>query len=87
MQIRKCCVCDAEATYEHLGNLYCEPHIAEVTPRTEVYSRIVGYLRPIDSWSDHKKHEFYHGRKTYQVAKMLPKERLERPDVGGSGTP
>jgi len=24
----------------------------------EVYSRIVGYLRPVQSWAAHKKHEF-----------------------------
>ncbi len=26
--------------------------------RTEVYSRVVGYLRPIEQWNDGKKSEF-----------------------------
>lgn len=27
--------------------------------RCEVYSRVVGYLRPVDAWNDSKKAEFY----------------------------
>ena len=26
--------------------------------KTEVYSRVVGYLRPVQSWNDGKKEEF-----------------------------
>jgi anaerobic ribonucleoside-triphosphate reductase len=33
---------------------------------TEVYSRVVGYLRPVNSWNDAKKNEF-NQRKTYKV--------------------
>ena len=32
----------------------------------EVYSRIVGYLRPLQSWSKHKQLEFSE-RKTYVI--------------------
>lgn len=32
----------------------------------EVYSRIVGYLRPVDSWNQAKQTEFEE-RKTYEV--------------------
>jgi ribonucleoside-triphosphate reductase len=35
--------------------------------RTEVYSRVVGYIRPIQQWNAGKQHEF-HQRKTYRVA-------------------
>jgi hypothetical protein len=35
----------------------------------EVYSRIVGYLRPVDNWNKGKKQEFK-DRKTYGVFKV-----------------
>ncbi|MDD5501348.1 MAG: anaerobic ribonucleoside-triphosphate reductase, partial [Candidatus Omnitrophica bacterium] len=34
---------------------------------SEVYSRIVGYLRPVNQWNNGKKEEF-HLRKTYKAA-------------------
>ncbi len=34
--------------------------------RCEVYSRVVGYLRPVDQWNDGKQSEFKE-RKTYKV--------------------
>ena len=44
--------------------------IEQDTPRlvvpTEVYSRIVGYLRPLQSWAKHKQLEFK-DRQTYKV--------------------
>ena len=33
----------------------------------EVYSRVCGYLRPVNNWNDAKKSEFY-DRKNYKVA-------------------
>jgi hypothetical protein len=33
---------------------------------TEVYSRVVGYLRPVNSWNQAKKNEF-HDRKMYKA--------------------
>ncbi|MDD4900534.1 MAG: anaerobic ribonucleoside-triphosphate reductase [Patescibacteria group bacterium] len=38
------------------------------TKRTacEVYSRVVGYLRPVQQWNDGKQAEYYN-RKTYKV--------------------
>lgn len=38
------------------------------TKRTacEVYSRVVGYLRPVGQWNDGKQAE-YHNRKTFKV--------------------
>jgi len=35
---------------------------------TEVYSRIVGYFRPVANWNKGKQQEFA-DRKTYEVAK------------------
>ncbi len=34
--------------------------------KCEVYSRVVGYLRPVDQWNEGKQAEFSQ-RKTYQV--------------------
>lgn len=34
--------------------------------KTEVYSRIVGYYRPVQQWNKGKKAEFFR-RKTYKV--------------------
>ena len=38
------------------------------TKRTacEVYSRVVGYLRPVQQWNDGKQAEYYN-RKTYKT--------------------
>lgn len=36
--------------------------------KTEVYSRVVGYLRPVQSWNKGKKEE-YKARKTFDVCK------------------
>lgn len=35
-----------------------EPSQIEVRVPCEVYSRIVGYLRPVQNWNDGKKQEF-----------------------------
>ena len=37
-----------------------------VKVKTEVYSRIVGYIRPLSSWHDSKRQEF-HDRRTFTV--------------------
>lgn len=34
--------------------------------KCEIYSRVVGYLRPVDQWNEGKQAEFLQ-RKTYQV--------------------
>ena len=38
---------------------------AEKRMRAEIYSRPVGFLRPIENWNDAKQAEF-HDRKTYK---------------------
>lgn len=39
--------------------------------RCEVYSRVVGYLRPVDQWNEGKQAEFAE-RKEYVVESSLP---------------
>lgn len=36
--------------------------------KTEVYSRVVGFFRPVQQWNNGKKEEFYE-RETYTVSK------------------
>lgn len=38
----------------------------EKRTRCEVYSRVVGYLRPVDQWNEGKQAEFEE-RRTYKV--------------------
>jgi len=42
--------------------------------RCEVYSRVVGYLRPVESWNVAKKLEFEE-RKTYRYETALREEK------------
>ena len=53
-----------------------DPEVAqadtEVRIPCEVYSRIVGYLRPVQNWHQGKQQEFRE-RKTFQVTKQLPR--------------
>ena len=44
-----------------------EHHCPNCSQETEVYSRVVGYLRPIKQWNLGKQAE-YSGRKAFQVA-------------------
>lgn len=44
----------------------------EVRIPCEVYSRIVGYLRPVQNWHQGKQQEFRE-RKTFQVTKQSPR--------------
>jgi hypothetical protein len=47
-----------------------ERQISEVKGEpTEVYSRIVGYFRPVANWNDGKQEE-YKNRKTYNVGEV-----------------
>lgn len=39
----------------------------------EVYSRIVGYLRPVQNWHEGKRQEFRE-RKTYRVPEVIARE-------------
>jgi anaerobic ribonucleoside-triphosphate reductase len=44
----------------------------ECGKKTEVYSRVVGYLRPVHNWNAGKKEEF-RLRKTFSEGKALAK--------------
>ncbi|MBI4101632.1 MAG: ribonucleoside triphosphate reductase [Candidatus Nealsonbacteria bacterium] len=61
------------------GEHFLCPHCAIKQP-CEVYSRIVGYLRPIQQWNDGKKEEFKWRReyRSFQETKLtaLPREKL-----------
>jgi len=53
---------------EEHGYLTGEAHVCpRCGKKTEVYSRVVGYIRPIQQWNEGKQHEFSQ-RKTYRVA-------------------
>lgn len=52
---------------------------------TEVYSRIVGYMRPVNQWNDGKKQEFYDrklfARQKFEEEKSVPFVELEKIEV------
>lgn len=41
--------------------------------KTEIFSRVVGYYRPINQWNEAKQSE-YRDRKAYSLTKALEKE-------------
>ena len=47
------------------GEVYTCPHCGE---KTEVYSRITGYYRPVQNWNDGKSQEF-RDRKVYDIGR------------------
>ena len=60
------------------GEQYACPHCGA---KTEVYSRITGYYRPVQNWNDGKAQE-YKERKVYDIANSKFKERtFETPEV------
>lgn len=60
------------------GEVYTCPHCGE---KTEVYSRITGYYRPVQNWNDGKCQEFKE-RKVYDIGKSrLTHERAEEQPI------
>ncbi len=53
------------------GEVYTCPHCGE---KTEVYSRITGYYRPVQNWNDGKSQEFK-DRKTYDIGASRSKKK------------
>ncbi|MCC8050343.1 MAG: ribonucleoside triphosphate reductase [Clostridiales bacterium] len=53
------------------GEVYTCPHCGE---KTEVYSRITGYYRPVQNWNDGKSQEFK-DRKTYDIGASRLKKK------------
>ena len=74
----KCKYCKGEASKveTHANMKYWVCHVCEKTLGrvTEVYSRIVGYLRPVDQWNKGKQAEFK-ARKTFNTNKHLTKDK------------
>jgi len=59
-----------------------QPRCSQCQQETEVYSRVVGYLRPIKQWNDGKQAEFAL-RKTYRVSSLPSQDdvtAVSRPD-------
>ena len=48
--------------------------------KTEIYSRITGYYRPVANWNDGKSQE-YKERKTYDISKSQLNKKAEKPEV------
>ncbi len=59
------------------GEQYTCPHCGS---KTEVYSRITGYYRPVQNWNDGKSQEFK-DRKVYEPMGSMEKRFNEAPDV------
>jgi anaerobic ribonucleoside-triphosphate reductase len=67
------------------GVIYWVCHTCKLTlgRACEVYSRVVGYLRPTDGWNRGKKEEFKM-RKTYKVPEGMTHEEKEPAKVQGT---
>ena len=57
------------------GEKYVCPHCGE---KTEVYSRITGYYRPVQNWNDGKSQE-YKERKLYDIKGSMAKRNFDAP--------
>ena len=56
-----------QASEHDINTCTCETEQAPCCNKeTQVFSRVVGYIRPIDHWNEAKKEEFEH-RKTYKI--------------------
>jgi len=60
-----CMVC--EHKYKELIDKKVCGKCNQVIWKTEVYSRVVGYIRPVSNWNDSKQAEF-HDRKLFEGA-------------------
>jgi len=63
-----------------VGEQFECPHCHQ---RTEIYSRITGYYRPIQNWNDGKIEEFY-ARKEYEPKNSKLTHGVDRPDEDAS---
>jgi hypothetical protein len=55
-----------------------------VRTKTEVWSRSVGYLRPVEQWNDGKQQEF-HDRLVYNVGSINETLAINHQDEGLGG--
>jgi ribonucleoside-triphosphate reductase len=54
--------------------------MTKCTEKTEVYSRIVGYYRPVQQWNVGKREE-YNGRTVYAMPDIAEIETTDVPDI------
>ena len=72
------------ATHGYIaGEVATCPHCGA---KTEVYSRITGYYRPVANWNDGKSQEYIE-RKTYDISKSVMKEKQVECDGNGCSIP
>ncbi len=72
------------ATHGYIaGEVETCPHCGA---KTEIYSRITGYYRPVANWNDGKSQE-YKERKTYDISKSVMKEKQVECDGNGCSLP
>ena len=45
----------------------------------EVYSRVVGYFRPVSNWNDGKKQEFFDRKEFCETSSLRTEVKLETP--------
>ncbi len=64
------------------GEKFICPHCGE---KTEVYSRITGYYRPVQNWNDGKAEE-YKNRKLYDIASSMERRGFAAASVGTTPT-
>ncbi|MCD8104457.1 MAG: ribonucleoside triphosphate reductase [Lachnospiraceae bacterium] len=64
------------------GEVYVCPHCGQ---KTEVYSRITGYYRPVQNWNDGKAQEFK-DRKTYDISASRMKKKTNVEDEKAAGS-
>jgi anaerobic ribonucleoside-triphosphate reductase len=54
-----------------------ETHCPKCGKKTEIYSRVVGYLRPVEQWNEGKQAEF-ELRKNYSIDKSIDKQAIDK---------
>lgn len=64
-----------ENDMEFTGEELCAENTASKVP-CEIYSRVVGYLRPVQNWNEGKKQEFA-DRKSFAVTPVLGQAATE----------
>lgn len=65
-EVTKCAKCEKGITENDDVCIICRPCWEAMQFKTEVYSRVSGYIRPVDQWNEGKKSEF-RDRKPYDI--------------------
>jgi len=75
-----CPHCKTELPIEIFGTKVTCPGCEKTLLAGDVYSRIVGYLRPVSSWADHKKQEMA-DRVPFDIFSDQPQKPRKRQDL------